>query len=171
MNKKIIYLYIFVTVCVILWCGGFVAAPLVDNMGYTSLSNALYELYSKVCHQHKNSSFHIEGKNFGVCIRCTAIYFGFLFTLLIIPLLHNLKQLRPGNSVIFIFSLLPMLADVALNAFGIFRSTIETKLITGFIFGCSVSWFISPLLIEAFLQVMNRTNIIKLRRVQNVRET
>lgn len=58
------------------WCLLIVAAPLIP-------SPSIYLFFSTVCHQIPDRSWHWLGRPFAVCIRCAAIYFGFLAALLI----------------------------------------------------------------------------------------
>jgi len=51
-----------------------IAAPLVGI-------SWIYEFFSRICHQDPARSWHVWGKPFAVCIRCTSIYFGFTASL------------------------------------------------------------------------------------------
>ena len=57
------------------WCVAILAAPLLRSL-------PLYGFFSILCHQLPDRSWHLNGEPLGVCIRCTAISFGFLFGLL-----------------------------------------------------------------------------------------
>ena len=59
-----------------LWCLAILAAPLLGSF-------PLYAFFSFICHQLPDRSWHLGGEPLGVCIRCTAISFGFLFGLLL----------------------------------------------------------------------------------------
>jgi len=59
----------------ILWCLAIVAAPLFHL-------TPIYLFFSAICHQLPARSWHIHGEPLAVCIRCTAIYYGFLAGLL-----------------------------------------------------------------------------------------
>ena len=58
-----------------LWCLAIVAAPLFHL-------TPIYVFFSAICHQLPARSWHIHGEPLAVCIRCTAIYYGFLAGLL-----------------------------------------------------------------------------------------
>jgi len=64
-----------------------IVAPLAAAGGHNEIAGAIYYAFSGLCHQRPDRSFFIDGHKFGVCSRCTGIYFGFAFTLLVYPLL------------------------------------------------------------------------------------
>lgn len=71
------------------WWMGIFAPPLIKHWGGDP--SGIYSVYSHVCHQREDRSFHIFGTKMGVCSRCTGIYTGMLFfvmtsSLLPIPL-------------------------------------------------------------------------------------
>jgi uncharacterized membrane protein len=57
------------------WCLAIVAAPLFHL-------TPIYLFFSAICHQLPSRSWHFHGEPLAVCIRCTAIYWGFLAGLL-----------------------------------------------------------------------------------------
>ena len=60
------------------WCALLVVAPLF------SLA-PVYAFFSLICHQSPDRSWILFGHPMPVCIRCSAIYFGFLFALALKP--------------------------------------------------------------------------------------
>jgi uncharacterized membrane protein len=58
-----------------IWCLAIVAAPIFHL-------TPIYAVFSAICHQLPARSWHIHGESLAACIRCTAIYFGFLAGLL-----------------------------------------------------------------------------------------
>jgi uncharacterized membrane protein len=149
-------LYGFFTVLVALWCIGILAAPLLKHAGWAQSADMLYSFFSRVCHQDDARSFHVEGEKIGVCIRCSAIYFGFLLGLITLPLSRALKRKNVPAMGFFLFAVLPMAVDAVLNATGIHASTPMTRVITGALFGISMPWFVVPIFIEACLQLNHR---------------
>jgi uncharacterized membrane protein len=59
------------------WCLAIVAAPLFHL-------TPVYLFFSAICHQLPTRSWHLHGEPLAVCIRCTAIYWGFLAGLLVL---------------------------------------------------------------------------------------
>jgi uncharacterized membrane protein len=149
-------IYIIITFLVILWCAGIVAAPLLRHAGLTGTADIAYSMFSRVCHQNNVNSFHVEGEKFGVCIRCSAIYFGFLIGLLILPVSGALKRMRSPKPVYIIAVIIPMVIDAVLNDSGLHISTTMTRLATGFLFGSVMPWCIMPHLLEACSQLLHK---------------
>jgi uncharacterized membrane protein len=160
MNTSVaIRIYTIFTVLVALWCAGILAAPVLKHAGLNTSSDVAYSVYSRVCHQGDAHSFHIEGEKFGVCIRCSAIYFGFLAGLLIMPLSGAISQIRTPKPMLIIAVIIPMVIDVMLNDTGLHISTTLTRTATGLFFGGVMPWCIVPLFIEACSQLINRKKI------------
>ncbi len=160
MNKSIaIRIYIVFTLLVAFWCAGIIAAPVFKHAGSNNNADFAYSIFSRVCHQIDARSFHVEGEKFGVCIRCTAIYFGFLAGLLLMPLSGSLKRIRFPKPIWIIAVIIPMIVDTILNDTGIHASTTFTRMATGLLFGGAMPWCIVPLLVEAVLQLIKGNNI------------
>jgi uncharacterized membrane protein len=151
-----IRIYLLITFLVILWCAGIIAAPLLMHAGYDGSADIVYAVFSRICHQNEMHSFHVDGEKMGVCMRCSAIYFGFLAGLLIMPFSGALKRMRTPNSKLILAVMIPMLVDVLLNAAGLHRSTTLTRVATGLFFGGVMPWCIVPLLVEACSQFINK---------------
>ena len=157
MNRSLsIRIYIIFTFLVFLWCAGIVAAPLFRHAGLQSTADITYSMFSRICHQNDVHSFHVEGEKFGVCIRCSAIYFGFLVGLLILPVLGALNRMRSPKPMYVIAVIIPMLVDAILNDAGLHISTTMTRLATGFLFGSVMPWCIMPHLLEACSQLLHK---------------
>jgi len=160
MNKSIaIRIYIIVSLLVILWCAGILSAPLLRHADLNGSADIVYSFFSRICHQVDARSFHIDGEKFGVCIRCSAIYFGFLAVLLLMPFLGAFKRTRIPKPMLMIAVIIPMFIDVVLNDTGLHASTTMTRIATGLLFGSVLPWYIVPVLIEACLQLINKKKI------------
>jgi uncharacterized membrane protein len=157
MNRTITFrIYSLFTILVAFWCAGILAAPLLVHAGWHGSADIVYSACSRVCHQNDARSFHMDGVKFGVCIRCSAIYFGFLIGLLLMPLSGALKRLRIPKPALLIAVILPMVIDAVLNDTGIHASTTMTRMATGLVFGGVMPWCIVPLLIDACLQLIQK---------------
>jgi uncharacterized membrane protein len=160
MNRSIaLRIYIIFTFLVALWCAGILAAPLLAHAGMHRSADMVYSVYSRICHQNDASSFHVEGEKFGVCIRCSAIYFGFLMGLLFMLPLGAVTRLRIPKPMLMIAVILPMVVDAVLNDAGLHASSTMTRVATGLLFGGVMPWCIVPLLIEACLQLIHKKKI------------
>ncbi len=92
--------YRFVLAGSALWCLTIIGAPLFS-------AQPIYELFSRICHQIPERSWHLFGAQLPVCIRCTAIYAGFLFGTLMIrrPNLIFLKLAATTTLVQFLIEI------------------------------------------------------------------
>ena len=109
---------------------------------------SLYTLFSYMCHQISDRSFHIEGEQFGVCSRCFGVYFGLLAGFLIYPFWRTLDEIEPIPRIWLFLSLVPIGVDWSLGVFGIWENTHFSRLVTGIILGVACSTFIMPALVE-----------------------
>jgi uncharacterized membrane protein len=149
-------LHFIVVVLSALWCAAILGPPLLKHAGEKKLAEAGYSMFSKVCHQNEARSLHLEGEKFGVCARCTGVYFGFLLAA-IIQLVVRTSRSKKARRQIFFISVAPMALDVLLNDIGILASTTASRLATGGFFGAAITWFVLPLFIEACLQIIDRS--------------
>ncbi|MBN1398729.1 MAG: DUF2085 domain-containing protein [Bacteroidetes bacterium] len=149
-------LYYLLIILASIWCIGIIAAPILKHAGWTQSADTLYSFFSHTCHQDDARSFHILGEKVSVCIRCSAIYFGFLFGLIAFPLTRLLKLKNLPARVTFLLAIFPMLLDVGCNFADIHASTPITRIITGGLFGISIVWLIIPIFIEACMQILSR---------------
>jgi uncharacterized membrane protein len=156
--KSHIRLYSLFSALIFIWCIGILAPPLLKHAGWTQTADMLYSFFSKVCHQDEARSFYIEGMKIGVCIRCSAIYFGFLLGLITFPVSRILKRKNFPAIVFFFLAVFPMIVDVVLSVSGIHLSTPMTRTITGAMFGVNMAWFILPIFIEACSLLYTRNN-------------
>ncbi len=167
MNFRI---YILFTILVMLWCVGIVVAPALKQIN-NETAQGLYSFYSKVCHQQGEHSFHLGNEKFGVCMRCTSIYFGFCLSLLLMPLFGALKRNKITDKKFLTIILMPMLIDIVLNFLNISSSTVETRILSGLLFGLASPWFILPLIISAISKIIENKNLKELGVTNYVRET
>ena len=129
-----------------LWCLTIVLSPLLLSAGggWTDVGKILHSAFHSICHQLADRSLHIDGEPLAVCIRCSAIYFGFLVgTILYVPA-SSLRISLVDNRAILLASVVPMVVDVILDSIGIHASTPVTRLVTGSVFGLVVPFDIIP---------------------------
>ncbi|HTR82694.1 MAG TPA: DUF2085 domain-containing protein [Bacteroidota bacterium] len=156
-----------------LWCASIVAAPVLASWGeaWSSAASVLYVMFSRVCHQMDTRSFHIAGFKFGVCIRCTAIYFSFFLGMILFPRIAKTKVSIIDSSLVLVLSLIPMGIDVTLATLGLHESTVFTRMATGIIFGSGLSVILVPTLQEVtggFLSlVRSRAQKVNLRNLKS----
>lgn len=121
-----------------------VLAPLAAASGHSEIAEGIYRGFGIFCHQRPDRSYFIEGHKLAVCSRCTGLYAGFAFTLLIYPLLRSLRSAAtPPRRVLFLAAV-PLLVDFSLTFFGIWENTHTSRLVTGALLGSVTVFYIMP---------------------------
>ena len=135
-----------------------VVAPLAAASGHAGLAAAIYRGFATICHQLPERSFFIDDHKLAVCSRCTGLYAGFLFTLLIYPLVRSLRRTAtPARKWLFLAAL-PLLIDFSLTFFGIWENTHTSRLLTGLLLGSVSVFYVMPAIMELSLRALqNRT--------------
>ena len=87
------------------------------------------------CHQKPERTIYIKGKPLPVCARCTGILVGFLFSFI------GIWFINCKNRYLAIM-LLPMIIDGSVQRFSNYESTNTRRIITGFLFGGSITLLI-----------------------------
>lgn len=127
-----------------------------------SLNDQLLNLFeiigSFVCHQIPERTLWIGGRYLPVCARDTGAYLGFYIGCLMLPF-RNRKATGPPNLWMTFSMVVPILIDGVGQLFGFWTSTNDLRLITGLLFGASVT----PLLIYmlSILPSVRRLFVIK----------
>ncbi len=113
---------------------GKVAIP--DNTPYINahihnpVIHAVYISGDYMCHQHSNRSFFINGNQMPYCSRCTGIFTGLAFGLL----LSAIFRVRIGFLLYFII-LIPLAVDGGLQLLTPYESTNIMRIVTGMLVG------------------------------------
>lgn len=142
--------YLFLLILVALWCGLLITAPLTaPSSSLSDFSRTTYAFFARICHQLDDRSFHLDGHKLAVCIRCSSIYVGFFLSLLLYPLVRDLKLRSTPSNWILGLSLLPLFMDIGMNLLGVHTSTMETRVVSGGLFGVVLPWYILPTLQQA----------------------
>src|SRR5690349_17169909 len=119
-------------------------APLAAASGHNEIAGAIYYAFSPLCHQRPDRSFFVEGEKFGVCARCTGIYFGFAFTLLAYPLVRSLRTVTTPARKWLLLAALPLAIDFSLTFFGVWENTHTSRLLTGLLLGSVAVYYVMP---------------------------
>jgi uncharacterized membrane protein len=140
-----------------LWSAGILLAPMLSAAG-SPIGSALYSLYAPVCHQFDHRSFHVDGEKLGVCVRCSAIYFSFFLSSVVLAAWRKKAAASlPAHRWIFV-AVIPMGIDAILSLLTGYESTTVSRAVTGALFGLIMPWYVLPLFIEALSQL--RTQFI-----------
>jgi hypothetical protein len=118
-----------------LWAAAIIAVPYARAHGvldeHPSLAPATALVYltgSFICHQRPERSFHADGVQYPVCARCTGLYVGAPFGLLVALMLGRVRRRRHGRDeeadryrrwrVALIAAMVPTLISVLLEQAG-----------------------------------------------------
>ncbi|MFN2405746.1 MAG: DUF2085 domain-containing protein [Pyrinomonadaceae bacterium] len=143
---------IFVTVGVL----QIIAAPLADASGYGDLADGIYRAFAPFCHQLSERSYFINGHKLAVCSRCTGIYFGFAFTLVLYPLVRSLRNAAFPARRWLILATLPLIVDWGLTFIGIWENTHTSRLLTGLLLGGTAVFYVMPGIIDLSFKLRRR---------------
>jgi uncharacterized membrane protein len=158
--QKIIYF--FVLAVSLTWCLGILIAPLWG--GETgikgSISGSFYSFYSSSCHQLDERSFHINGNKYGVCSRCTSIYFGFLFGVILYPFVRKLNNIDLPSLLYLFIGVALMVIDVGLDIAEVVKNSFITREISGAVLGTILPFYIIPGIIRVFYEFFTPPKVI-----------
>jgi uncharacterized membrane protein len=150
-------IYTAFVVSVGLWCAAIVATPVLHVFGGSigqSIADGFYLGFSRICHQLDGRSIHLFGEKFGVCTRCTSIYFSFFVGLIVYPFVRPLDSVNLPSRRWLAIAIVPMMLDALLNDLGIHQSGEMSRVATGSLAGFIFAFAILPLFIEAFRQLL-----------------
>lgn len=129
-----------------------VLAPLAAAGGHGEWAQVIYRAFGVLCHQRPERSYFIDGHKLAVCSRCTGLYAGFAFTLLLYPLIRSLRTtIAPPRSWLFLAAV-PLGIDFSLTFFGIWENTHTSRLLTGALLGCVAVFYVVPGLMDLSLR-------------------
>jgi uncharacterized membrane protein len=131
-----------------------IVAPLAAASGHNEIAGAIYYAFSGLCHQRPDRSFYIDGHKFGVCARCTGIYFGFAFTLLVYPLVRSLRTVTTPARKWLLLAALPLAIDFSLTFFGVWENTHTSRLLTGLLLGSVAVFYVMPGIADLSLRAL-----------------
>ena len=127
-------------------------APLAASAGHTGVAQAIYHAFGTLCHQLPGRSYFIDGHKFAVCSRCTGIYAGFAFTLLLYPLVRSLRNVATPPRSVLILAALPLAIDFSLTFFGFWENTHTSRLLTGALLGSVAVFYVMPGIVDLSLR-------------------
>jgi uncharacterized membrane protein len=133
-----------------------IGAPLAQSTGHAAFASTIYKIFSYVCHQIPERSFHLAGHQFAVCSRCTGLYSGFAVAALVYPLARSLTRTDAPRRRWLILAAVPLLIDFSLTYFGVWSNTHLTRFSTGALLGSVAVFFVMPGLVELSSTIMRR---------------
>ncbi len=129
-----------------------VVAPVAAAGGHESLGQGIYGAFSTLCHQMPERSYFIADHKFAVCSRCTGLYAGFAFTLLLYPLIRSLKTTVTPPRSLLVFAAIPLVIDFSLTFFGFWENTHASRLLTGALLGSAAVFYVMPGIVDLSLR-------------------
>jgi uncharacterized membrane protein len=129
-----------------------VIAPLAAAGGHSDVAQGIYRAFGTLCHQLPERSFYIGGHKLAVCSRCTGLYAGFAFTLLLYPLIRSLRNAITPRPIFLLFAAIPLAIDFSLTFLGVWENTHTSRLLTGTLLGSAAVFYVMPGLIELSLR-------------------
>jgi uncharacterized membrane protein len=141
------------------WSLAIISPPLALHFGATEPADFMYRLFSRVCHQLDSHSLHLFDARFAVCARCTAIYFGFFFSVVLYPflirniLLEAVTRTPLSSPRNLFLSAVQILLDLGLSEIGVHESTLVTRVVTGAILGIALPFILMPPAEEALKEL------------------
>ena len=128
------------------------AAPLALAGNHRLLAITIYRAFGNLCHQLPERSFFIAGHQFAVCARCTGLYAGFAFSVLLYPLIRPITAtVNPPRKWLFLAAV-PMAFDFGLDFVGVWQNTHSSRLLTGLLLGAASAFYVMPGLVELSLR-------------------
>ena len=129
-----------------------VIAPVAAASGHSEFAVGIYRAFGIFCHQRPDRSYFIDGHKLAVCSRCTGLYAGFAFTVLIYPLVRSLRSAATLPRRVLFLAAVPLLVDFSLNLFGIWENTHTSRLLTGALLGSVVVFYVMPGIVDLSLR-------------------
>jgi uncharacterized membrane protein len=96
----------------------------------------LMALFDPLCHQLPERSFAIAGAQFALCHRCFGVVVGLAAGAIVAPLFLQVIRPADGRGLrTMAIAAMPMLADWALDYFGVWINTTASRSLSGAVFG------------------------------------
>jgi len=140
--------WVFTTAFALTIVGLIVIAPFAQAHGHPEFASTIYQVFSFVCHQIPERSFHLGGYQYAVCSRCTGLYSGFAVATLVYPLARSLKSADAPPRLWLILAAVPLAIDFGLGYFSIWQNTHLTRFATGSLLGAVAVFYVAPGLID-----------------------
>jgi uncharacterized membrane protein len=133
-----------------LWLGLVISPPLMAEGTQRSktVATIIRIIFSPICHQLPERTFHLCGSPLTVCARCFGIYSGFFIGVLIFPWFQRLDGNESLSKWILLTGLGLVALDVSLTWLDIVETHLWIKSLTGFILGSCFSFYVIPAVMQ-----------------------
>ncbi|HJU91316.1 MAG TPA: DUF2085 domain-containing protein [Pyrinomonadaceae bacterium] len=152
-HKRALVFWLISVVVVLSVLSLIVVAPVAAASGHSEVAKGIYGAFAVFCHQLPERSYFIDGNQLAVCSRCTGIYAGFAFTLLLYPLIRSLRNPVIPRPSWLLLAALPVAIDFSVNFFGFWYNTHTSRLLTGALLGGAVVFYVMPGIIDLSLRI------------------
>jgi len=136
-----------------------VIAPLAAVSGQSELAAGIYRAFGTLCHQLPERSYVIAGHTLAVCSRCTGLYAGFAFTLLLYPLTRSLRTTVTPPRIWLLLAAAPLVIDFSLTFFGVWENTQSSRLLTGLLLGSVTVFYVVPGIVDVSLRGLRKSRV------------
>ena len=152
--RRPLLVWVCAAVLAVMLVGLIVAAPLAEAHQHELTAQAIYQAFSRVCHQIPERAFHVAGHPLAVCARCTGLYIGLAVGILLFPLIGSLRSTETPARHWLLIAAAPLAFDFLLGFLSIWPNTHLSRFVTGALLGAVAALFIVPGLID-----LSRTNV------------
>lgn len=132
--------------------GVIMLAPFAAGHGQTLLAQAIYKIFSFLCHQAPARSFYLHDHPYAVCARCWGVYAGVAAGIVLYPLLRSLEIKHAPPRLWLLVAALPTTIDFLLGFTGMWSNTHPSRALTGALLGVVAAFYIVPGAMELIAQ-------------------
>jgi uncharacterized membrane protein len=140
----------------LLWVAAVIVAPIAIAAQNTAIARGSLLIYGAghlVCHQRPERSFHIHGRQYAVCARCTGLYASALAGGLM-ALALGAASMRPSRARVWLgVAALPTLVTVGVELAGLAYPSNTMRMLSALPLGAGTAWLVIATLSGPGLQV------------------
>jgi uncharacterized membrane protein len=135
-------------VCALAFVALVFAAPILEARGHVVAAWTLYRAFAPLCHQIAERSFYVAGHPLAVCARCAGIYAGFVLSLVLYPLVRDVRRTDAPPRAWLVAAVLPTTVDFLINFVTPWHNTHWSRALTGALLGAGAVFFVVPGLVD-----------------------
>jgi uncharacterized membrane protein len=145
---RALYAWLVATGCALAFIALIFAAPIFEARGHVGAAWTLYHAFAPLCHQIAERSFYVAGHPLAVCARCAGIYVGFALSLVLYPLVRDVRRTDAPPRAWLVAVALPTTVDFLINFTGLWHNTHWSRALTGALLGAGAVFFVVPGLVD-----------------------